>query len=519
MTEASIDTVPVLCRFVGLFVLVCVKSEYFLSGLEEYLHSLLIDQVIDQVKERTTMSISTSGGASLASVKTEQLSNISTRNSTYSSDSGGGSLTAEVLSVYDLLSGEPPLYVSFSTATKTVHTGPPFAKHKDRNSFRFSAPNQNTSAASNPQAKNPAKVQLKAPLSDLYNSTINIQVQYQNSYKDLRTSYVLNQLKVHETKWLILTLSDDRTIGGQPEYKEGDDSSEEIAPTIRLKLTLVGPYRTEIAALVGIAQAWFRFVDQASNSTGNALSNVPTAWIQTPWMILPAVPVLGLVVVLSPAVVALCMVFLPFLLPLLLVLIVGAAALLLGGGMLYFSTASGRANLEVVFGPLLDSFLASKTGQGMIYQTGPRPTPVSVARLILPTKSLWGKLVVSLIIDLLGSASYLLPVVGEGLDIAWAPLQTIAIMAMYDRTSPNLKYVSFVEEILPFTDIVPTATIGFLLEFVPKLLSSDDGNGEDTKVVVEAMNTLLSTAKQATKRNNNNSTTPVRNGTTNPYRR
>eukprot|EP00977_Amphora_coffeiformis_P028019 scaffold34682_cov243-Amphora_coffeaeformis.AAC.16 len=65
----------------------------------------------------------------------------------------------------------------------------------------------------------------------------------------------------------------------------------------------------------------------------------------------------------------------------------------------------------------------------------------------------------------MGSASYLLPVVGEGFDIAWAPLQTMFIMAMYDDIAPNLKYVSFVEEILPFTDIVPSATIGWLTEF------------------------------------------------------
>jgi hypothetical protein len=63
-------------------------------------------------------------------------------------------------------------------------------------------------------------------------------------------------------------------------------------------------------------------------------------------------------------------------------------------------------------------------------------------------------------------------VVGEGLDLAWAPAQTILIMAMYDATSPNLKYVSFVEEILPFTDIVPSATIGWACEFVPGMLNN-----------------------------------------------
>ena len=113
--------------------------------------------------------------------------------------------------------------------------------------------------------------------------------------------------------------------------------------------------------------------------------------------------------------------------------------------------------------------MASRAGQTMCYDTGPRPTPVSVARIVLPT-SMWPKVMVSLLIDLIGSSSYLLPLVGEGFDVMWAPIQTILIMAMYDATSPNLKYVSFFEEILPFTDLVPSATIGFLAEFVPKLL-------------------------------------------------
>jgi hypothetical protein len=124
------------------------------------------------------------------------------------------------------------------------------------------------------------------------------------------------------------------------------------------------------------------------------------------------------------------------------------------------------------------------SGQCLIYETGPRPTPVSIARACLPT-DLWGKLAVSLLIDAVGSASYLIPVVGEVLDVAWAPLQTILIMALYDTVSPNLKYVSFVEEILPLTDVVPSATIGWVTEFGPQLLPAlsqhSTTNTSDTK--------------------------------------
>jgi hypothetical protein len=81
-----------------------------------------------------------------------------------------------------------------------------------------------------------------------------------------------------------------------------------------------------------------------------------------------------------------------------------------------------------------------------------------------------GKLIVSLTIDFIGSASYLLPIVGEGFDVAWAPISMVLIGAMYDVSSPALKYFALMEELLPFTDIVPSATLGWMKEFGPGLL-------------------------------------------------
>merc|ERR1711935_289834 len=78
---------------------------------------------------------------------------------------------------------------------------------------------------------------------------------------------------------------------------------------------------------------------------------------------------------------------------------------------------------------------ASDQGRALVYDTGPRPTPV----------------------------------VGEAADLGWAPTQTLFLMALYDTTSPNLKYLSFLEEALPFTDVVPSASIGWAFEFLPIL--------------------------------------------------
>ena len=136
-------------------------------------------------------------------------------------------------------------------------------------------------------------------------------------------------------------------------------------------------------------------------------------------------------------------------------------------------------------------------------------------QLILPQESLVGKLVVSLWMDLMGSASYLLPVVGEGFDVAWAPIQTIMIMAMYDHVAPNLKYLSFVEEILPLTDIVPSATIGWLAEFgVPwaeaKLgikLPKDSGGNEE-EIITFGRGPYMMNASSTSPSNSSNPNTP-----------
>jgi hypothetical protein len=147
--------------------------------------------------------------------------------------------------------------------------------------------------------------------------------------------------------------------------------------------------------------------------------------------------------------------------------------------VLYSSTRSGRTYIGGTIAPIMEHLFGSRSGQTLLYDVGPRPTPVSVCRQIVP-HGMWSKLMLSLLIDLIGSASYLIPVVGEGLDLAWAPTQTILIMAMYDITTPNLKYASFVEEVLPFTDIVPSATIGWACEFVPGML----WNNPHTKAAV-----------------------------------
>jgi hypothetical protein len=407
-----------------------------------------------------------------------------------------GLLEASILSVYDLPFSEPPVAVTLHASGMTVSTGPPVARHKDGNSFRFSSvSNSSPSAATN---NNSGKYELKliASLRDLYKSKATIRVVYSNKSQNLETEYELRQLKVHESKWLILNLNQ-----GDAQALATTIDDDEISPTIRLKLQLSGPYRAEIGALVGLCQAWFGVVDSMETNALQAWKTIPKLPVgSSKFLLLPAVPIVATLVVASPVVAGVVMVGLPFLLPLVLMLVTMAAGLLVTGGVVYSSTKHGREHVGGTMAPFVESLLSSRAGQTLVYDTGPRPTPVSVAKQVLP-KEMWAKLVVSLLIDLIGSSSYLLPVVGEVSDLAWAPTQTILIMAMYDSTSPNLKYVSFAEELMPFTDIVPSATIGWACEFVPQLLGNDPN-------IAQIMKTLSSERAVAA------TTNPV----SNPYR-
>jgi len=86
-----------------------------------------------------------------------------------------------------------------------------------------------------------------------------------------------------------------------------------------------------------------------------------------------------------------------------------------------------------------------------------------------PEFSNWiaGKLVISLIIDLVGVLSVGIPIIGDVLDIAWAPVSGYIIHSLYGVTM--ISWLGVVEEILPFTDIVPTATIAWVYTYGPYL--------------------------------------------------
>ena len=67
-----------------------------------------------------------------------------------------------------------------------------------------------------------------------------------------------------------------------------------------------------------------------------------------------------------------------------------------------------------------------------------------------------------LIMVLLGSATFLLPGLGEWFDILWAPISAMLFFNSFGGKVGRIgSIINFAEEMLPFTDFVPTFTIAY----------------------------------------------------------
>ncbi|MEO6188013.1 MAG: hypothetical protein ABIO82_07330 [Ginsengibacter sp.] len=69
-----------------------------------------------------------------------------------------------------------------------------------------------------------------------------------------------------------------------------------------------------------------------------------------------------------------------------------------------------------------------------------------------------------ILFDIIGFTSYLLPVIGEAEDILWAPISGIIFYLMFGKRMGVFGGVfSFLEEILPGLDFIPTFTIAWFI--------------------------------------------------------
>ena len=76
-------------------------------------------------------------------------------------------------------------------------------------------------------------------------------------------------------------------------------------------------------------------------------------------------------------------------------------------------------------------------------------------------------LIKGLVYDAIGMASGAVPLVGGFLDLLWAPYAAKKMSTMYPGKKGKLaSAIVFLEEILPFSDIIPTFTLMWLYTFV-----------------------------------------------------
>lgn len=74
------------------------------------------------------------------------------------------------------------------------------------------------------------------------------------------------------------------------------------------------------------------------------------------------------------------------------------------------------------------------------------------------------KLVLCLLLDAVGLVSFTIPLVGEFSDIIWAPIAAIISYKMFgEKQGKFTALTTFTEEILPFTDVIPSFTIFCIL--------------------------------------------------------
>ena len=82
-------------------------------------------------------------------------------------------------------------------------------------------------------------------------------------------------------------------------------------------------------------------------------------------------------------------------------------------------------------------------------------------------------LIFCLLMDITGSVSYFIPGVGEWFDLLWAPLSAYIFYKSFGgKTGKIGSVISFIEELLPFTDFIPTFTLAFIYNHIRKKINS-----------------------------------------------
>ena len=76
-------------------------------------------------------------------------------------------------------------------------------------------------------------------------------------------------------------------------------------------------------------------------------------------------------------------------------------------------------------------------------------------------------LFLGILFDMIGMLSFTVPFLGEFSDVIWAPLAGYLMTWMYKGTLGKIGgVVTFLEEILPFSDFIPTFTLTWIYNYL-----------------------------------------------------
>lgn len=76
------------------------------------------------------------------------------------------------------------------------------------------------------------------------------------------------------------------------------------------------------------------------------------------------------------------------------------------------------------------------------------------------------KLFFSILFDLLGMVTFIVPVLGETFDVIWAPIAGFLLNRMYKGTVGKVGgVIVFIEELMPGLDFIPTFTLTWIYTY------------------------------------------------------
>ena len=75
-------------------------------------------------------------------------------------------------------------------------------------------------------------------------------------------------------------------------------------------------------------------------------------------------------------------------------------------------------------------------------------------------------LILGILFDGIGMLSFTVPIIGEFSDVIWAPIAGFLMTQMYKGTVGKVAgVIAFLEEIIPFTDIIPSFTLTWIYNY------------------------------------------------------